>query len=318
MIASALSRVYGDANPVLTYAVGGSGVVNGDSLTGVLATSATTGSNVGTYAITQGSLAASANYALSYVGADLQVIPRSVSVTADALSRIYGNANPTLTYVVTGATSKTGLINSDTLSGAPTTTAVASSNVGSYGISSGTLSAPNYVVNFTGATLSVTPATLTYIADPARRYVYTANPTLTGSVSGFVLSDTLVSAITGEIRFQSVAEPASPAGNYAIIGSGLTAKFGNYVFVQASENDSALTVKLPPSQPSSASNPPAIQGPGGEGGSTPLRFADSRPYDVNPLALAIDPCVAAGSATTNACVLAQARKDTPLQTASIR
>ena len=63
--ADAKSRAYGDANPALTWQVGGSGLVNGDTLSGALATSATTASNVGVYGITQGTLAASSNYTLS-------------------------------------------------------------------------------------------------------------------------------------------------------------------------------------------------------------------------------------------------------------
>ncbi|WP_163454647.1 MBG domain-containing protein, partial [Escherichia coli] len=61
--ATATSRAYGDANPTFGYAIGGAGLANGDTLSGALATSATSTSNVGTYGITQGTLAASANYA---------------------------------------------------------------------------------------------------------------------------------------------------------------------------------------------------------------------------------------------------------------
>ncbi len=68
--ADTLSRKYGDANPALTYTVGGAGLVNGDTLTGALATTATLTTGVGTAAITQGSLAASANHSASYVGAE--------------------------------------------------------------------------------------------------------------------------------------------------------------------------------------------------------------------------------------------------------
>ena len=60
------SRAYGASNPALTYTVGGSGLVNGDTLTGALSTSATTTSNVGSYSIGQNTLAASSNYALTY------------------------------------------------------------------------------------------------------------------------------------------------------------------------------------------------------------------------------------------------------------
>ena len=107
--ADAKSRAYGDVNPALTYQVGGSGLVNGDTLSGALATSATTASNVGTYGITQGTLAASSNYALNYTSANLTVGQRAITVTADAKSRAYGDANPALTYQVGGS----GLVNGD-------------------------------------------------------------------------------------------------------------------------------------------------------------------------------------------------------------
>ena len=58
-------------------------LVNGDSLSGGLATSATTASNVGVYGITQGTLAASGNYALNYASANLTVTQRAITVIAD-------------------------------------------------------------------------------------------------------------------------------------------------------------------------------------------------------------------------------------------
>src|SRR3546814_7426243 len=56
--ADVLSRISGDANPALTYRVGGLGLVNGHTLTGALSTAATPASDVGAYAIAQGSLSA--------------------------------------------------------------------------------------------------------------------------------------------------------------------------------------------------------------------------------------------------------------------
>src|SRR3546814_16535255 len=82
--AGVLSRIYGDANPALTYRVGGLGLVNGDTLTGALATAATTASDVGAYAIAQGSLSATSNYALTYQAADLTVTPDDLIVTYGA------------------------------------------------------------------------------------------------------------------------------------------------------------------------------------------------------------------------------------------
>ncbi|UPK01712.1 MBG domain-containing protein [Bradyrhizobium sp. 170] len=154
--ADAASRVYGYANPVLTYQVGGSGLVNGDTLSGALATSATTASNIGVYGITQGTLAASTNYTVSsFAGANLTVTPRAITVTADAKSRAYGDANPVLTWRVGGS----GLANGDTLSGALATSATAASNAGVYGITQGSLAASsNYAFTFVGANLTITPA----------------------------------------------------------------------------------------------------------------------------------------------------------------
>ncbi len=159
--ADARSRTYGDANPALTYQVGGSGLVNGDTLSGALATPATTSSNVGAYGIGQGTLAASGNYALNYASANLTITPRAITVTADAKSRAYGDSNPALTYQVGGA----GLVNGDALSGALVTSATTSSDAGVYGITQGTLAASsNYAFAFVGANLTVTPAAVTPVA----------------------------------------------------------------------------------------------------------------------------------------------------------
>ncbi len=71
------SRSFGLPNPVLTYSVTGlsPALVNGDQLTGALATSATLASLAGKYPITQGTLAATANYRITYNGSDLTILP---------------------------------------------------------------------------------------------------------------------------------------------------------------------------------------------------------------------------------------------------
>ena len=62
--ADAKSRAYGEVNPALSDQGCGSGLVIGDTLSGALATSGTVASNVGTYGIGQGTLAASGQAAL--------------------------------------------------------------------------------------------------------------------------------------------------------------------------------------------------------------------------------------------------------------
>ena len=74
----------GQVLPRLTYGIGGRGLVNGDTLSGDLATDATTASAPGAYAIGQGTVAASANYQMTFVPGTL-TIARSLSVAAAIL-----------------------------------------------------------------------------------------------------------------------------------------------------------------------------------------------------------------------------------------
>ncbi|MFM7074986.1 MAG: MBG domain-containing protein, partial [Planctomycetaceae bacterium] len=143
--ADALSKTYGDADPALTYLA--PGLVGGDTISGALARAA--GENVGTYAILQGTLDAGPNYAVSFVGADLSITPKALTVTADAQSKVYGDADPVFTYAASG------LVGADAVSGA--LARAAGENVGTYAILQGTLDAgPNYAVSFVGADLSIT------------------------------------------------------------------------------------------------------------------------------------------------------------------
>ncbi|MEO8279918.1 MAG: YDG domain-containing protein, partial [Ideonella sp.] len=90
-------------------------------------------------------------------------------------------------------------------------------------------------------TASITPASLTYTADPASKLVGAPLPPLSGAVSGFVAGETLATATTGTPAFVTPATAASPAGQFAINGTGLAA--GNYTFTQAAANATALTVR---------------------------------------------------------------------------
>src|SRR6202034_4181459 len=223
--ADAQTRVYGATNPTLTYTE--TGLVNGDTLTGALATTATVTSSVAgsPYAITQGTLAASSNYTLSYTGANLTVTAAALSVTADAQTRVYGAANPTLTYA------ETGLVNGDTLTGALATTATTTSNVGAYGITQGTLNNANYTITYDGANLTVTAAALTVAADAQTRVYGTANPTLTYTETGLVNGDTLTGALATTATVTS-----SVAGSPYAITQGTLAASSNYTLSYTGAN----------------------------------------------------------------------------------
>jgi filamentous hemagglutinin family protein len=225
--AGAASRAYGDVNPDLTYSVGGAGLVNGDTLSGALTTSAGQYANVGTYAIGQGTLTGSANYAITYVGADLTVTPRAVTVTANAASRTYGDVNPALTWTADG------LVNNDTLSGALATNAVQYSGVGIYTIGQGTLAASaNYAITYLGADLTIGQRALTVTASSAGKTYGDVNPTLTYTTVGLVNNDTLTGALTtGAGQYSGVGAYAIGLGtlgnaNYAITYNGADLTIG--------------------------------------------------------------------------------------------
>ena len=153
MTADGQTKVYGNADPALSYQVTSGTVVTGDSFSGALTRVA--GEAVGSYAITQNSLALSANYALSYVGANLTITARPITVTAEVQTKVYGNADPApLPYHVTTG----NLVEGDSFNGA--LTRATGEAVGPYAITQGTLVlSTNYALTYVGATLTITPAT---------------------------------------------------------------------------------------------------------------------------------------------------------------
>ncbi|NYF19424.1 filamentous hemagglutinin family protein [Xanthomonas sp. JAI131] len=122
-------------------------------------------------------------------------------------------------------------------------TSTPATNAGSYALASDLYSGQmGYDIAFTPGTLTIAPATLTYLADTATS-TYGSTPTgLTGTVTGFVNGQTLADATTGTASFTTGATANSNVGSYAINGSGLSANYGNYTFAQATGNAAALTV----------------------------------------------------------------------------
>ncbi|RTL89867.1 filamentous hemagglutinin N-terminal domain-containing protein [Ancylobacter aquaticus] len=205
--ADAQTMTYGDAVPALTYEVTSGDLVNGDTLAGSLATTATSASNVGSYAITQGTLANS-NYAITYVGNDVTVEARAITVTADAQTMTYGDAVPALTYEVTSG----DLVNGDSLAGALATTASSTSDVGSYAITQGTLDNTNYAITYVGNEVTVEARAITVTADAQTMTYGDAVPTLTYEVTtgDLVNGDSLAGALA------TTASSTSDVGSYAI------------------------------------------------------------------------------------------------------
>jgi filamentous hemagglutinin family protein len=259
--------VYGNA-PTLTYTITSGPSGDSAAIAGApeLIEPAT---NVGDYGedIGQGTITSTPLYILNFTNGDLTITPRPVVVDPDAnQSKIYGQPDPVMTYTTAPATATTGLVNGDTLTGSPSYTSAGQfTNVGNYATNLGTLANSNYSVQLSAVapTFAITPATLTYVADPVNVAPGTPFPVFTGTVTGFVGVDDLASATTGVLVFSTPVTPSAPAGFYPIDGSGLTATSGNYVFAQASSNATALTlgtpVVAPPVPPPSQPDTPVAQ-----------------------------------------------------------
>ncbi|MDO3628338.1 S-layer family protein, partial [Mucilaginibacter sp. BT774] len=98
----------------------------------------------------------------------------SVTITADAQTRIYGDPDPALTYKVTSGTVVTG----DSFSGS--LARATGEAVGSYPIGQGTVTlGTNYALSYSGANLDITARPVTITADAKTKIYGDSDPTLT-------------------------------------------------------------------------------------------------------------------------------------------
>ncbi|MBS0249250.1 MAG: hypothetical protein JSR61_21760, partial [Proteobacteria bacterium] len=233
--ANNVSRVYGDVNPTTGTATGNN-LVNGDAITGVtLSSTASATSGVGSYGLTGSNATGNglSNYAITYATAanGLTVTPRALVITANSVSRVYGDANPTA-----GTATGDNLVNGDSIIGvslsSPATTA---SGVGSYSLVGSNATGnglSNYTITYaTGANgLTVTPRALVITANSVSRVYGDVNPT-----AGTATGDNLVNGdtITG-VSLSSPATMASGVGGYALTGSNATGNgLSNYAITYA-------------------------------------------------------------------------------------
>jgi hypothetical protein len=190
------SKVYGEADPTLTYSFTGQyGLMDGDSLTGTLSRAA--GVNVGLYQINKGSLSSSANYTITYHSDNLEITKRPVCVAADNKTKVYGNADPAFTKTQVINSSCYSMVGSDTITG--TMSRDSGNNVGTYNITEGTLTAgSNYTVSVASGTLQITPRPITVTPAAKSKTYGDSDPTLTVSLTSGTMgySDTLQGSIS--------------------------------------------------------------------------------------------------------------------------
>jgi filamentous hemagglutinin family protein len=240
------TRLYGDANPIFTASY--TGFLNGETVsvtsgTPALTTPANLLSGIGNYSINSGlgTLSATNYDFIGFNSGTLTINKAHLTVSADNKSKTYFDDNPLLTASLTGFKNgeNVSIVSGSALLG---TTAVKTTNVGSYSITSGlgTLSASNYdFIGFNPGTLTINKALLNITADDKTRIYGAENPILTASYAGFVNNESTAN-IDGTLSLVTSATKDSISGNYAIVPSGHTAENYNIVY-----NNGILAIRPP-------------------------------------------------------------------------
>ena len=148
------TKVYGEADPELTYTT--EGKLPGDQLPGAL--QRTTGKNVGSYEIAQGSLNGGDDYEIEgFKTAALAITPAPLVITPEDKTKKQSTANPAFTFRYDGLTEGDQPSNLDVQ---PTATAGATkgSPIGYYDIEASGAASGNYTISYANGKLTVTPA----------------------------------------------------------------------------------------------------------------------------------------------------------------
>ena len=177
----------------------------------------------GVYTITVSGTTAQ-NYDVTHVAGTLTIQQADpITITANNLSRVYGDANPELTYTVSGGKVKgTPLLHCEAVPGSP---------IGDYDITveAGSIDYPNLILK--PGKLTVTPASVTVKANSYTMKQTDERPVFTASFSGWKNGET-EEVLTAQPVFTTNAPADNTPGVYDITVSGAQAQ--NYVFTYQS------------------------------------------------------------------------------------
>ena len=164
------------------------------------------------------------------VNNELTITPKGITVSADDLSKVYGQTDVALTY------STTGLETGDTLAGS--LKRAAGEDAGDYTISEDTaLANSNYTVTFTNGKYTITPRPITLVANESSKVYGGSESELTATVSSTaglgLASNDVLEDIIGILSRQS----GETVGSYdVLLGNG--EKASNYAISYNSDNNS--------------------------------------------------------------------------------
>ncbi|NHB69041.1 MBG domain-containing protein [Perlabentimonas gracilis] len=209
-------KIYGSNDPALNVSYTGFEFTDDETVFfGELAISRETGEDVNTYLITPSGLSAS-NYSLSYVNGTFTITPKTLTITAENKTKVYGSDDPAFSIEYSGFAAADDL---SSLSGTLEFSRDAGENVGTYAIVPSGYSSTNYTIGYTPGALSITPKLLTISANNASKVYGTSDPAFTVSYTGFIAGEdkTVLNGTLGTNR-----ESGETVANYVITPSGLS------------------------------------------------------------------------------------------------
>ena len=217
-----LSKAYGDADPVLTGTL--TGFLPADNVTATYTRVAgeTVAGSPYTISASISPAGVLANYNITYNTGTLTITQRPASVTPNAASKIYGNADPALTGTLTGflpadnVTATYSRVAGEMVAGSPYTISATLNPAGVLGNYNITYNTANFVI--TARNASVTP-------NAASKIYGASDPIFTGTLTGFLPADNVTAAysrVAGETvagspyTINATLNPAGVLGNYNI------------------------------------------------------------------------------------------------------
>lgn len=227
-------RDYGDTNPPLLLTYSSFKGTETSAVIDVLpvpSTTATQFSNAGTYPITLAG-GSDNNYAITTVTGVFTVNKAPLTATADNKSKIYGDANPTLTIAYSGFK---GTETSTVIDTPPTvsTTATQFSNAGTYSIIPSGGTDNNYAFTYVNGVLTVNKAILIATAENKTKNFGQVNPAFTILYTGFKGTETSVVLDTSPV-VSTTAVQCSPVGTISLTPSGGADNNYSFSFVNGS------------------------------------------------------------------------------------
>src|SRR5207253_169785 len=159
---------------------------------------------------------------ITYNTANFTITPKAASVTPNAATKVYGDADPTFTGTLSGflaadnVTATYSRTSGETVAGSPYTVSATLSPAGVLG---------NYNITYNAAPFTITPNAASVTPNAATKVYGDADPAFTGTLCGFLAADNVAatySRTAGETvpgspyTISATLSPAGVLGNYNI------------------------------------------------------------------------------------------------------